>query len=244
MQKIINNRKRFVALNLALLILSAAGSFSLSARAGDDRDMQSVVEMAGAGSPSERLSRITQSRAGWPSDAQAAEEFKILRASQKFEPFRALSHTERGEEVARIRRVLAPLFELHGGSTLIISVLRTPRPVFGIGRGSVLLISSGLLQVLSDEELLALSAHEVGHQYFRREFARAEDAGDSRALRIIELKCDAIAVLSLLILNRKPASLARGLAWVKGPAYEIVAGDTSTHPDLGVRQRLIARLAP
>ncbi|HEY0173688.1 MAG TPA: M48 family metalloprotease [Pyrinomonadaceae bacterium] len=237
----LNHLRRLTALALVALALASFNAPSrASAIAGDDAELREVLDAIGQGSAVERLRRVTRGRAGWPTEAQAAEEFKILRASEVFAPLRSLGHSEGGDEVARVRRVLAPLFELHGGSTLVVSVLHTPQVVHGIGRGSVLLVSTGLLQVVSDEELLALSAHEIGHQYFRREFARAEDAGDKRALRLIEFKCDAIAALSLLVLNAEPDALARGLDWVKGPAYSAVSGDT--HPDLKLRKQLIARL--
>lgn len=240
--------RRLLAVALLLVValgLTDSPTLGLSpAAAGEDPEMLAVLEAVGQGTPVERLRRLTGGRAGWPTEAQAAEEFKVLRSSEQFAPARDLPHAESGKEVDRVRRVIAPLVELHGGgSTLVISVLRTPRPIQGIGRGSVYLISSGLLASLNDDELLALSAHEFGHQYFRREFARAEDAGDMSALRIIEFKCDAIAVLSLLVLNKQPGALVSGLEWAKGPAYDIGAGVTSTHPDLSARKRLIARLA-
>lgn len=210
----------------------------------DAEEMQAALNAVGQGSTSERLRRITGGRAGWPTEVQAAQEFKILRESKEFAPARNLPHAESGNEVDRVRRVLKPLFELHGGgSTLIISVLHTQHPILGIGRGSVLLLSNSLLEVLSDDELLALAAHEVGHQYFRREFAKAEDAGDQSALRIIEFKCDAIAALSLKALGLDPAALLRGLAWAKGTGEMAVGGDTRTHPEINTRKRFLERLA-
>lgn len=223
--------------------LNPRGSAEATAASSDDVDIPALLDVIGEGTAVERLRRVTNGRAVWPTAAQAREQFEILRASSEFAPARDLPHAESGKEVDRIRRVLAPLFELHGGSTIIISVLYTPRPIQGIARGSVYLISSGLLRVLDDGALLALSGHELGHQYFRRDFARAEDAGDCRALRLIELKCDAIAVLSLLILDGKPDALVRGLEWAQGPAYAIGSADTRTHPALDARKRLIARLA-
>lgn len=237
--------KLIFALLLVLTTLLNISALGHSPSFKDEDEIKAALENIGESvSPLARLKRLTAGRAGWPTEAQAAEEFKIMRASESFAPDRDLAHAERGADVERIRRVLAPLFALHGGgSTLIISVLYTTQPKIGINRGSVLLITSGLLRLLNDDELLALSAHEVGHQYFRREFLRALDAGDNRALRIIELKCDAIAVLSLLILNHKPDALVRGLQWAKGSVYDLSSGDSSAHPDLKLRKRLISLLA-
>lgn len=238
---------------VALLIaLAALGLVSFSplpapAKAAGDNEPGAPHDAGGPGTVLERLDRARGGRpAGWPTVEQAAVEFKILRASEAFAPAAMLPHAESGEQVERVRRVLAPAFELHGGgSTLVITVLHTPSLVFGIGRGAVVVTSTGTLNVLDDKSLLAVGLHEIGHQYFRRAYIAAEDAGDKKALRAIELKCDTIAALSLQALGRDPRDLITALHWLLDPSRSMTLfGDTSTHPDLKTRKRLVEQIAP
>lgn len=72
---------------------------------------------------------------------------------------------------------------------------------------SIWLISRPALRVLSTAELQAVVAHEVGHEYFWTEFERLRDGRDVGARQELELRCDAIAVLTLLELHLDPGQL-------------------------------------
>jgi len=76
---------------------------------------------------------------------------------------------------------------------------------------AVLLISRPALRLLSGVELRALVAHEIGHDYFWREFEETLAHGDRRGRQELELKCDGIALLTLLALGSDPALLIEGL---------------------------------
>jgi predicted Zn-dependent protease len=62
-----------------------------------------------------------------------------------------------------------------------------------------------------DDELAGVLAHELSHSYFEDEMAEGLRAQNAFAMRVIELKCDGVAILSLKLLGRNPDGYARGL---------------------------------
>ena len=67
----------------------------------------------------------------------------------------------------------------------------------GLYQKAVLLISLPALTLLTSEELQALVAHEIGHEYVWQQYADARGRKDAKRLRELELVCDAIAVRTL-----------------------------------------------
>jgi hypothetical protein len=93
-----------------------------------------------------------------------------------------------------------------------IKLIDVPMAVVGLHRRAVILISRPALRLLSDTELQATVAHEMGHEYFWRDdvtVLRAQH--DTQSLQVLELKCDGVAVLTLLALGVDPAHLYRAL---------------------------------
>jgi hypothetical protein len=72
------------------------------------------------------------------------------------------------------------------------------------------IISERALALLDVEELRALVAHEIAHEYVWTEYERAAQRGDAKRLRQLELVCDAIAVVTLYNLGRKATPLING----------------------------------
>lgn len=236
--------KTKLLLTTLLLHLFFFASLTGAAPVAKDEDAaQAVLTTIGDGSAMERLQRLTGGRAGWPTPEQAVEEYRFLRAYPDYASFLRYSHKETGVDAERVRRVIAPLFELHHAYVLI-SVIYMPANIVFMGRGAVLIISHQLLQVLDDDELFAMAGHELGHQYFRREYLAAEEAHDYDTLRTIELKCDAISVLSAIILERDPLALQRGFEWALGPIYDMTSAvNEDVYPSLKTRKQLIEQLA-
>lgn len=88
---------------------------------------------------------------------------------------------------------------------------KTHFPRASVWMGSVLVISDSLADPLSDEELAGIVAHEMAHTYFMVETTKAREHGDQQAMRIVELKCDAVAMLTLKLLGHDPADHLKGL---------------------------------
>ena len=67
----------------------------------------------------------------------------------------------------------------------------------GLHARTVLLISREALGLLDRDELMAVVAHELGHDYVWDEYAEAQKRGDNRRLAELELRCDGIAVITM-----------------------------------------------
>jgi hypothetical protein len=72
---------------------------------------------------------------------------------------------------------------------------------------SIILISKSAFMLLDAEELEALAAHEIGHEYFIADYESALRTGDHRRLKDLELLCDAIAIVTAYRLGMNPARL-------------------------------------
>jgi hypothetical protein len=72
---------------------------------------------------------------------------------------------------------------------------------------SIILISKSAFTLLDAEDLEALAAHEIGHEYFTVDYESALRTGDHRRLKDLELLCDAIAIVTAHRLGLNPARL-------------------------------------
>ena len=72
---------------------------------------------------------------------------------------------------------------------------------------SVILISKSAFMLLGAEELQALAAHEIAHEYFTVDYESAFRTRDHRRLKDLELLCDAIAIVTVHRLGMNPARL-------------------------------------
>jgi hypothetical protein len=72
---------------------------------------------------------------------------------------------------------------------------------------SVILISNSAFMLLDSEELQALAAHEIGHEYFTVDYENAFRTRDHRRLKDLELLCDAIAIVTVHRLGMNPDRL-------------------------------------
>jgi Zn-dependent protease with chaperone function len=138
-----------------------------------------------------------------------------------------------------VESIIRPVLELHGRSDKIELFLYQDKfPQAMVWQGCVLVISDALASSLNDDELAGIVAHEMGHAYFMIETIKARKRGDREATRIVELKCDAVAMLSLKLLGHDPADHLRGLRRVDDltriNGYNTLGRD---HPSIGERTR-------
>jgi Zn-dependent protease with chaperone function len=157
-----------------------------------------------------------------------------------------------GPELRRAEMNLQQVLALHErprSAPVELFLLRDETAQARLWHGCVLVLSAGLVNALSDAELSGIIAHELGHSYFMDEMAVAQQARDSRTMRTVELKCDAVAILSLKLLGHDPALYLIGL--LKLQAVTSRKGRSSgsifqTHPEYGERalfyQRFIKSL--
>jgi hypothetical protein len=112
------------------------------------------------------------------------------------------------QKLTAVRRVL----ELHGREAVyVIKIIELPRAFVGLHARAIVLISEPALDLLDAEELQALVAHEVGHEYFWSDYFRARHDDDRRLLRTLELLCDGFAIVTLRRAGTDPGALTSAL---------------------------------
>ena len=108
----------------------------------------------------------------------------------------------------------------------------------------MLLISRPALDLLTSEELQALAAHEIGHEYISGQYADAKARKDARRLRELELICDGIAIVTLTRLGIEPERLGSAVEKVfwynRGRLGEAL--DADNYRSVQERRRLIKKM--
>ena len=129
------------------------------------------------------------------------------------------------------------VLEYHARKTVfVVKVIVVNQAFMGLHGRSILLISGRALELLTAEELRAVVAHEIGHEYFWEDYQSAARLGDPGKMRELELRCDAVAVLTLLILGADPAALLSGVS--KLESYNRLAGATgNVHCYVSMKER-------
>jgi hypothetical protein len=83
-------------------------------------------------------------------------------------------------------------------------VIDLPQAAVVLYARSIVLVTRPALRQLSALEFQAIVAHEIGHEYFWDEELHLRIQRNSNARRELELRCDGIAILTLLRLNLDP----------------------------------------
>ena len=129
------------------------------------------------------------------------------------------------------------------GGTAEIILYRSEIPRAALRGGCLLTMSDALARQLTEAELTGIIAHELGHTYFMDEIVAAQRAQDARAMRVVELKCDAVAMLTLKLLGHAPDHYFSGLQKIKRTTDEMGLSSKllQTHPDGWERAEFIKR---
>jgi len=168
--------------------------------------------------------------------------------AQAVSAFSALTHRQRiteGKLYRRVDTIFRQVLQLHARSgKLEMFLFQNEVPSATLWRGCVLVISDGLGDPLYDGELAGVIAHELSHSYFEDEMEAARRASDAHAMRVIELKCDGAALVSLKLLGHDPALYIRGLQRIQAITKRKgrSSGILETHPELVQRAQFALRL--
>lgn len=116
--------------------------------------------------------------------------------------------TPTAEEAAKLH-VLLPVLAFHGREEdMELRLITVGGLAFvGLHARTVLLISREALRLLDAKELLAIGAHELGHDYVWDDYEEARQAGNTRRLQELELLCDGFAVVTMAGLRVDPEQL-------------------------------------
>ena len=120
---------------------------------------------------------------------------------------------------------------------------RSELPPAMLFKGCVLVLSEALASQLTEAELQGILAHEVAHTYFMEELIQAREREDRQAIKTVELKCDAVAVLTLKLLGHEPGCYITGLKKREKIANSVgLTGKfAQTHPDVRERDQFLAQ---
>jgi len=97
-----------------------------------------------------------------------------------------------------------------------IKVVDIPMARIGLFERSVVVISQNALALTDSEDLQALMAHEMGHEYVWAEYRHASERQDYNRLKQLELMCDAIAIVILDGLGLDRSRLMTGVEKITG----------------------------
>jgi predicted Zn-dependent protease len=101
------------------------------------------------------------------------------------------------------------------------------------------------LRLLDSEELQAVVAHEIGHEYVWQEYAVARARNDTARLRELELACDSIAVLTLARIGVKPDRLVTAVEKELRFNHDRFGrpNNENSYPSLKTRRELVKRMS-
>lgn len=146
-----------------------------------------------------------------------------------------------GEEIIRFNRLAEKVLQYHKLTDICSNVLfKDDKPMVFTYKLRSVSFSTGALNLLSDDEVTALIAHEVGHVYVAKELMNARDNEDSRIARINELKCDAISLLTLKTFGIDPNVLTSALKKLISARKTLgLQTETAQSPAIEDREKLV-----
>jgi Peptidase family M48 len=124
------------------------------------------------------------------------------------------AHGEVTNLSASQRQKLQSLQPLLGSSehpAFEVKVIAVRQAFIGLYQRAVLLLSAPALSLWTPEELQAVAAHEIGHEYIWRQYQIALQGRQRSRLQQLELYCDGIAILNLQRLGIDPSHLIAAL---------------------------------
>jgi len=151
-----------------------------------------------------------------------------------------------GKAEARKLTAIEPVLRVHRRIGVYdVKVISVPQAWTGLYERAVLLISLPALRLATSDELAALVAHEIGHEYISEQYADAKIHKDRRRLRELELVCDAIAMRTLAYLAIPPERLQTAVektSWYNRERLGL-AFDEGNYPSLKERQLLMKQMS-
>jgi hypothetical protein len=108
---------------------------------------------------------------------------------------------------------LAPILEFFGRRGIIEpEVIGDNETTFiGLYERCALIITQSALDLLSTQEIQAVAAHELAHEWYWDEYRLARESKHDDKVQEIELRCDGIAILALVRLRLNPSQMMAAL---------------------------------
>jgi hypothetical protein len=176
-----------------------------------------------------------------PAPATVAERQTSIRGL----PAEGAVTTLGSEERAKLD-TLTSLLRFHARDDVyLVKVIDVPRAWTGLYGRAVLLISLPALRLLRAEQLEALVAHEIAHEYWWDAWETAQQRSDRVGLRNLEGLCDAVAALTLTALGIPGERLTSALGAVQAFNHSRfgIAANEADYPSLRERQAIVKRFS-
>jgi hypothetical protein len=133
-----------------------------------------------------------------------ARSLAMVRKEDLIEP-----SAERQAKLDALRPVLA---YLERDVVIEVKILRLGLAWAGFLEGAAVLVSEEAVDLLTAEELQAVVAHELAHEYFSDEYEAARNGKRYDTVKEIELRCDAISIVTIRGLRLDAGALLAGVA--------------------------------
>ena len=150
---------------------------------------------------------------------------------------------------ADLRKIesVAVVLKLHGrDADYLFKVVESPQARIAIHARFVVLVTDTALRLLTQSQLQALVAHEIGHEYVWEEYEDARKRNDWHRVRELELFCDGVALQTLVRIGAASSSLIDALRIMTASDQHkgFVPDPTrDSHPTLDERARFSKELA-
>jgi hypothetical protein len=229
---------RIIGRLACIVAVSFSQATAGAARAHCEDEVELALAAIGSGSAEEMKSRLISERITVFDDFLRAQAVAALPAVLR-------SHRiTQGKLLGRVEAIFNRVLKLQGRSgKLVLFLYRNDFPSAMLWKGCVVAVSDGLAEPLYDDELAGVFAHELSHSYFEDEMAEGRRAQNAFAMRVIELKCDGVAILSLKLLGRNPAGFVKGLRRLQLITIRKGLSDvvSQSHPTLVERMKFSQR---
>lgn len=234
------------SLILIWTLLMPPASGSVSAGACPDEDAESGVTLALSAvagvapriEAQELFARHLRRRGAVVSAADRLTYWRELKAKPELQhtPIHDAGSTQ-AQDVLKIIRPVLTLYKRDWD----VAVIQQDAPFAGAFRQCIFIVSTGLLQLITEDELKSFAAHELAHECFIDELRAADRSHCLSAYHLVEFKCDLVAVLALLLVRADPLAVAAGVKRVE--AYYLKHDPSvlreGTHPAPNRRRRCI-----
>lgn len=146
------------------------------------------------------------------------------------------------EDLDRLK-TLDVLLKYHRRHSFIeFKVLRSRSATAAFLAGAAVVITEPALKLLSVEELQAVVAHELGHEYYWNQFEQARENKNYADMQELELRCDGIAVITLQHVGINPANLISAITRLNKHNLRPGSPTSPNYVDLNERVTFIQRM--
>jgi len=230
---------------VSLRVLRQFGSLLLPLLAVVLTALHLHAQLPTAYTPKELLATDPRVFADWlethrPRSVSASQKARILEVLPAEGEITNLDDAGR-QKLAAVKQLLQATDRESGYEVKVIDVSYARIAVFA---RSVILISKSAFMLLDTEELHALAAHEIGHEYFTIDYESAFRTRNHRRLKDLELLCDAIATVTVHRLGTNPARLLSAIDKIARHNQKLfpTSIDDTNYPTIAERRSFVRRV--